>query len=326
MTLAILIAVVVILFVIGLTMLVSGLRGRVLDGHPVCRKCRFDLVGSVPGMAKCPECGERLDASKAIAIGNRSRRPLIAGIGAAVILLSIGGGGMLVALQTGAAGIAAAAPSRVLALVPRLTDRWTNASRVALVELGKRLGRNELPPELIHDLAIMGLDVQADRARPWNPIWGDFAIRSRTDLTMNDEEWVRFLRQAMPTLTFRIPARAEAGTSVEVSLELSDDARYASGGSLTHRLEAWTTTIGEVTVDHFAEAPIGTIGVCSMTETASGSSGTFSRPRAAPDRPGEYPASMSFTLELSEVSQRGVARVSQTLASKKPLIVVKRTP
>lgn len=326
MTLAILIAVVVAFLAVGIAMLVSGLCGRVIDGHPVCRRCRFDLVGSVPGLAKCPECGSALDGVRAITIGNRRRRPLYIGAGAVVMLLSIGGGCMLLALQMGAAGIAALAPSRVLALVPRLTDPWTNASRAAIVELGNRLGRNELPAELIHDLAIVGLDVQADRTRPWNPIWGDFAIRSRMDSTMNDEEWVRFLRQAMPTITLRMPALAEAGTRVTISLDLSDDARFASSGNLTHRLESWTTTIGDVILDHLAEAPIGTVGVCSMTESASGSAGSFGRRRAVPDVPGEYPASMTFTLELSEVSQRGIARVSQTLASERPLIVVKRKP
>ena len=42
--------------VVGTALLILGLRGRRLDGHPVCRKCRFDLVGT-PDVSVCPECG-----------------------------------------------------------------------------------------------------------------------------------------------------------------------------------------------------------------------------------------------------------------------------
>ncbi len=34
--------------VAGVVALVLGLRGRRIDDHPICRKCGFDLVGSLP--------------------------------------------------------------------------------------------------------------------------------------------------------------------------------------------------------------------------------------------------------------------------------------
>jgi hypothetical protein len=41
----------------GLILLVLGVRGWRIDDHPVCRRCRFDLVGVYPAIGACPECG-----------------------------------------------------------------------------------------------------------------------------------------------------------------------------------------------------------------------------------------------------------------------------
>lgn len=42
---------------LGLALFWRGWRGRRIDNHPWCRKCRFDLKGLWPGAARCPECG-----------------------------------------------------------------------------------------------------------------------------------------------------------------------------------------------------------------------------------------------------------------------------
>jgi len=48
---------------IGVSVFWRGWRGRRIDNHPWCRKCRFDLHGLWPGAARCPECGIDLDHS-----------------------------------------------------------------------------------------------------------------------------------------------------------------------------------------------------------------------------------------------------------------------
>src|SRR5436305_14870296 len=58
----------------GIVLLYLAMRGRRIDDHPVCRRCRFDLIGLPPGGNKCSECGADLKRRRAIRIGNRQRR------------------------------------------------------------------------------------------------------------------------------------------------------------------------------------------------------------------------------------------------------------
>lgn len=55
----------------GVVLAFWGKRGKPIDEHPVCRKCRFDLVGRPPGSDRCPECGADLGRKRSITTGNR---------------------------------------------------------------------------------------------------------------------------------------------------------------------------------------------------------------------------------------------------------------
>ncbi len=68
----------------GLILFIRGLRGRWLDSHPYCRKCRYNLTGQTS--AKCPECGLEL-SSDTVAFRIRKRRRISLTFG--VIILSI---------------------------------------------------------------------------------------------------------------------------------------------------------------------------------------------------------------------------------------------
>ena len=65
---------------IGLTLALIGWRGRRVDDHPVCRKCRFDLAGVYPANETCPECGRDLAGRRAVRIGNRRHKRLPLGV------------------------------------------------------------------------------------------------------------------------------------------------------------------------------------------------------------------------------------------------------
>jgi hypothetical protein len=77
----------------GLALLIFGFRGRRIDDHPVCRKCRFDLVGVYPKIQRCPECGRGLGRLRAVRAGNRRRRRGLIAAGAAAVLLAAGWAG-----------------------------------------------------------------------------------------------------------------------------------------------------------------------------------------------------------------------------------------
>jgi hypothetical protein len=44
-----------LLLVLGVLLIVRGLRGRAVDDHPICRRCGFDLTGRPEGVTICSE-------------------------------------------------------------------------------------------------------------------------------------------------------------------------------------------------------------------------------------------------------------------------------
>lgn len=83
------IAVVMTLGVLGVAL---GMRGRAVDDHPICRRCRYDLVGQPAETPKCPECGADLLRPRATRRGNRVRRRGPFTVGVVLILAAIGAG------------------------------------------------------------------------------------------------------------------------------------------------------------------------------------------------------------------------------------------
>ncbi|QDU35564.1 hypothetical protein KS4_36470 [Poriferisphaera corsica] len=78
-----------LLTLLPLTFLLLALRGKPIDQHPVCRKCRYDLTGLKPPLTTCPECGSSLTSpSKSIRIGNRRKKPAPITIAASFLFLT----------------------------------------------------------------------------------------------------------------------------------------------------------------------------------------------------------------------------------------------
>lgn len=87
---------------VGGILVVRGWRGRRLDDHPLCSRCRFDLHGlgiDTPD-SKCPECGVMLEKCPP-RIGNRKRSPARVITGATLLLVMLVFSGIHHATQTG---------------------------------------------------------------------------------------------------------------------------------------------------------------------------------------------------------------------------------
>src|SRR6185436_1292474 len=82
-----------ILATIAILGLFLSLRGRRIDDHPVCRRCKFDLIG-LPHTI-CPECGAKLDAPNSIRTGNRRRYRRLAILSICLLLISLAGSGLM---------------------------------------------------------------------------------------------------------------------------------------------------------------------------------------------------------------------------------------
>ena len=65
---------------LGVALVIRGLVGRRIDDHPICRKCRFDLVGLYdPAQPtreiRCPECGAELQTPATTNIEHPHTKP-----------------------------------------------------------------------------------------------------------------------------------------------------------------------------------------------------------------------------------------------------------
>lgn len=137
------------------------LRGRPGDGHPCCRKCGFDLVGSREAQ-RCPECGAALSARRAMVDRRRvrSRSVLYVSIG----LLVAGGVAGGYAAKEAAAAVDWIAHKPTWWLVR--DTRGRDPARVGMVlrELLARLEAGALSDETLLRVALQGLDYRDNGA------------------------------------------------------------------------------------------------------------------------------------------------------------------
>lgn len=188
----------ILLWTIPLLMLAAGavlasigLRGRRTDMHPLCAQCGYDLIASSDSL-NCPECGRALDGPRAIVLGHRVRRkkPLVAG---AVLLFPA----LLVIIVLGigtARGVNFNHHKPVWLLV-------REGDSAAVQELTRRVAAGVLSEAQVRALVERGLELQAERSRPWLHAWGTLI---ETAWIGSDEQWLRYVRQGT---AFRLDVR-----------------------------------------------------------------------------------------------------------------------
>lgn len=192
----------------GLGLLAIGIRGKVVDDHPYCRRCGFDLTGSLPDARACPECGcELLPSTITRHRRQRRRRTTIVGGGMTVIgMLS------LAVLLWGPLNGADMNRHKPLWLL-RFEARHGGVATVAevLSEIERRISGKSLSGWDIIAFVDSGLARQADDTREWPPAWGDFIEARRADSNaVSDEQWRQYLREGFE-LSFEVRPRIREG-------------------------------------------------------------------------------------------------------------------
>jgi hypothetical protein len=202
---------------LGVWLVASGVRGRRVDQHPLCGRCRFDLVGTVKNVAavpagmKCPECGRDLSGVRAIRIGNRAKRPgRIAG-GAGLLLLVLGGAGVGAWAAYSAANPNVWKPNWWLVAEARWLPAQWDTQRFAS-EAATRVAAGKLGVDDIRALARRALDVQRDTGTAWHGEWGDVIEAARSKGLVDDAAWKGYLARAVDGLSVRL---REPGVSGE---------------------------------------------------------------------------------------------------------------
>jgi hypothetical protein len=103
-------------FSFGVLLLWRGLRGRLTDHDPRCRKCGYNLVASPQRPGLCPECGAQIYGLGTIRLGARRRRESLVIIGAAIMILCLAPIGLSFLPEQDMT--AAAPPAPIVALPP----------------------------------------------------------------------------------------------------------------------------------------------------------------------------------------------------------------
>lgn len=79
-----------VLFLLGLVLLVRGIRGEADLSFPTCAACQYDLRGrDLMALTACPECGHSLTEPRAVLFGRYRRRPRMAMVGLVMIFVPI---------------------------------------------------------------------------------------------------------------------------------------------------------------------------------------------------------------------------------------------
>lgn len=175
----------------GLLLAAIGVRGRRIDDHPVCRRCRFDLHGLYPGAAACPECGGELRENK-VRIGRRRVRRGVLSAGAVLCLLGAPGVGFAAWVGVTGTNWYALAPVSVLAWELR---RGGDASKAAQ-EVMTRMKVGSVSAADAATIADGLLARQGDRDAAWDPGLGDLVEAVRTLGLLDDARWERYLLQS----------------------------------------------------------------------------------------------------------------------------------
>lgn len=183
------------LTLIGVALFVLGWRGRRVDDHPWCRKCRFDLVGSWPASKTCPECGAALEIIGAVEVGQRRRRWIAFAVG---LLMLIGCGFWL-----GRSALTSLGPIDWMHYKP---DWWVardahspddDTADAALAELVRRIDSGALSDARTLNLVFTGLKLQANENVAWRTGWGDVIETAWKNGTLPPELILEYAQHAV---------------------------------------------------------------------------------------------------------------------------------
>ena len=196
-----------------------GLRGRRVDDHPVCRRCRFDLFGLPARHPRCPECGTDLlrRPRRAVRVGNRERRAASLTAGILLLVPAAAALGVVVWSTWQRTDPYEWKPAWWLAY--DLTSADANVQKAAIAELSNRLRAGKLSGGDVDRVARRVLALQGDPGRTWSTRLGDFVEDARGAQILTDERWQQYLLQGVPA-EIEPPARVRRGSTFPVKVRV----------------------------------------------------------------------------------------------------------
>lgn len=204
-----------LVFFTSIVLLVVALRGRRIDDHPICRKCRYDLFALPSDSLLCPECGADLCRKRAIRVGHRRKlKPLL------VLCLFLILPSFTYLAHTGYITARSTDPNPYKPLWWLMRDIETGGpalQQAALHELRARWTDGRVSDQKLAQILDKALAIQADQSILWDPIWGNLVELAQSDGKLSSERWDRYLHNAIP---FYLVARPKVRRGASVPLEL----------------------------------------------------------------------------------------------------------
>ncbi|MHC5025786.1 MAG: hypothetical protein ACYTGR_03385 [Planctomycetota bacterium] len=216
--------------IVGIWLIVRGIRGRLLLAEPHCATCNHDLRRTDGVHARCPECGASLSDGQGVSFGRSRRHPrlIIAGvlvmvIGPAVFLLAA----RMVLLATqrtvqGVAGMTGGGTNP--ALLQAMTDDEVLAALAADWDApwvwqeidGRHMG-GALTDEQVDQAVRRALDaVDSAPVEASDPLtWGDGERQRWIDAGVLAESTVKRLRLLQVGVRIQMPYRVHEGETVD---------------------------------------------------------------------------------------------------------------
>jgi|GEM_PF-1933341 len=200
---------------LGAWLVVTGWRGRRVEGVVECARCRFELRG-IDLHGTCPECGQALGAAGSVRV-RMTCRPVQIAIGTAVFVLG--------AYPIAMLGWLAASQVSLVQLAPvwwlRTELAFVGPARAAEIgaEVDLRLcgGQRGMTTAEAQAVADDFSRMLADPAIAWNPGFSNFYERARTQTLVGDADWMRYVERATQ-ISWSPRTRVRAGSELPVEL------------------------------------------------------------------------------------------------------------
>jgi len=306
-----------LVFGLSLLLMFLGIRGKRIDDHPWCRKCRFDLFGrGENAVDACPECGNDLTRPRAVRIGQRRKRRGVILFASFVMLTGVSGLGI-----TGYSDLADVnwQHHKPVWMLMREADGAPGIfSEAAVDELLRREDLGRLNNDQVDDLIEVILRHQADSARAWRTEMGDLVEKYYVAGKLDRERWERYTGQFLFDV-YKIEVRPEVVIgSGRVGIRMvKQDVRCGSGTHMAYQLQEKNrvTTIGPDVVGRVN--PVSTSPLGHRNNSHSQTNYFLNdEPQWANIRPGKQKVTHEVELAILEASGRGVLQPTDVFASR----------